>query len=98
MQSPRGHVRFDSFREKIAVRSDRSDPNWGMTLNYEHTHENPEWKNAKTIRMEKISERRLNEVYSKYPIRQSMSLVTPVNWSPEKSIDQNHRYHIEGTS
>lgn len=42
MSSPKGHVRFGSYREKIATRLDRADPYWGMTINYQHT-QNPEW-------------------------------------------------------
>jgi hypothetical protein len=34
MSSPKGHVRFGSYREKIATRLDRADPYWGITINY----------------------------------------------------------------
>ena len=41
MSSPRGHIKFDRYRKQIKTRIDRSDPHWGMTINYEDTHNNP---------------------------------------------------------
>lgn len=63
MSKPKGHLKFDRYREKIATRFDRADPHWGMTINYEDTHENPEWENSvdyKTVSFDKHLDRQMN--------------------------------------
>lgn len=75
MSSPKGHIRFDHYRDQIATRSDRADPHWGMTLNYEDAQV-PEWS-SKTIDLSQVSGRKPNEVFSKYAIRQNMELRVP---------------------
>ena len=78
MSNPKGYAKFDLFRDKIATRFDRLDPNWGMNLNYEDLYLNRK-KDNKGVEMKKLTERKPNEVYSKYPIRQNMSFEVPKN-------------------
>ena len=78
MSNPRGYAKFDLFRDKIATRFDRVDPPWGMNLNYEDLYLNRKRDN-RGVAMKKMTERKPNEVYSKYPIRQNMSLDIPNN-------------------
>lgn len=79
MSKPKGHMNFSKFRDQITTRIDRSDPNWGMSLNYEDLHINPEFYNKKSSSFLKMSARKPNEVKSRYPIRQNMSLMIPHN-------------------
>ena len=82
MSKPKGDLRFDRYRSQIRTRLDREDPLWGMSINYEDSHENPEWENSnkyQTVSFEKMMNRKPNEVYSKYAIRQAMNLNVPEN-------------------
>ena len=54
MSTPKGHIKFDTFRDQITTRFDRVDPNWGMTINYEDLYTNPEMS-SKTIDLGKVS-------------------------------------------
>lgn len=87
MSNPKGHIKFDKYRSQIKTRIDRADPNWGMTINYEDTHANPEWEdcpNYRTVSFEKMADRKINEVHSKYPLRQAMEL--PMKKKPDVMI------------
>ena len=78
MSNPKGYAKFDLFRDKIATRFDRLDPNWGMNLNYEDLYINRKRQN-RGVELKKMTERKPNEVYNKYPIRQNMSFEAPKN-------------------
>lgn len=63
MSNPRGHIRFDRYRDQYKTRADRIDPYWGMTLEYEDSPSNPEEKKhrpPKTIDFDKTSDRKPN--------------------------------------
>ena len=61
MSTPKGYVKFDNFRDQIATRYDRADPNGGMTLNYEDLYINPEERaKGKATEFTKMSERMPN--------------------------------------
>lgn len=77
MSNPKGHVKFDRYRDQIKMRSDRIDPYWSMTMDYDQVNYNPE--TLKTMDLDKVSPRKINEVYSKYPIRATMNLRVPQN-------------------
>ena len=53
MSSPKGHVKFDTFKEQIATRYDRADPLWSMTISYDTEEQNPE-HSSKTISFNKV--------------------------------------------
>jgi len=68
MIRPKGFVEFDKYRELIATRFDRNDPDWHTSLIYEPKEE----KNSKTIDFEQSLDRLPNDIHSKYPIRLSL--------------------------
>lgn len=57
MSNPRGYTKFDLYRDHIAMRSDRIDPNWGMHINYEDLYINPSREHS-TISIKKNTERK----------------------------------------
>ena len=80
MSNARGQAKFDQYRDKIAMRVDRLDPIWGMNINYEDLNMYPKRTLEKIPSIQKMSKRKPLEVYSKYPIRQNMSLEVPQSY------------------
>ena len=72
MAKPKGFVEFDKYREVIATRVDRNDPEWHTKLKYEPVKE----RNSKTIHFDQLLDRRPNDIHSKYPIRLSLEKIT----------------------
>lgn len=79
LRSPRGEMRINSFREQIKTRKDRADPNWMQTIQYDPNYDGKDPKRNQTIDYELTTNRQINEVHSKYPIRQSLKPYTPLN-------------------
>ena len=73
-------MRFDTFREKVRVRKDRADPNWFQVLEYTPNFDCVE-KGKRRMNFGKELGRQMNEVQSKYPIRQSLELHMPIKIS-----------------
>ena len=80
MSNARGYNKFDQYRDKISTRVDRLDPNWGMKINYEDLNMYPKRTLEKIPSIQKMTKRKPLEVYSKYPIRQNMSLEVPQSY------------------
>jgi hypothetical protein len=70
MRQPHGHVKFPLFRNSIATRYDRPDPHWHLVLDTSNC-QLPRKDDSYDFAMH--SERRINEVKSKYPFRQCMN-------------------------
>lgn len=70
-------MRFDLNRDKITTRVDRADPHWVQNLEYLPEEEVSE--QFKTISFDLTTDRKPNEVHSKYPIRQSLKPYIPLN-------------------
>ena len=79
MRSPKGELRTNTFREQIKTRKDRADPHWMQTIQYERNYGSIDAKNNATIDFDQNLSRKINEVHSKYPIRQSMKPFVPMN-------------------
>lgn len=77
---PNVYVKFASFRDRIATRYDRADPDWHLKMDtsdcrIEQKDLSYDFKN--------YSPRKLNEVQSKYPIRASLNLY---QFSPKDTV------------
>lgn len=72
MSKPKGFIEFDKYREMIATRLDRNDPNWHTKLLYYPQEES----NNKTIHFDQLLDRKPNDIHSKYPMRLSLEKVT----------------------
>lgn len=70
MPKTKGEKRFYLYREKIATRKDRADQHWHTFLEY---HPANIHHLANTLDFDQRTERRENEVHSKYPIRLSLT-------------------------
>ncbi len=77
MIRPKGFVEFDKYREVVATRLDRNDPEWHTELGYEVNEE----RNSKTIQFDQSLDRLPNDIHSKYPIRLSLGKVMSLNRS-----------------
>ena len=68
MAKPKVSIEFDQFKDKIATRFDRNDPQWYTRLQYEEIEESK----SKTIAFDQLLDRKPNDIHSKYPIRLSL--------------------------
>lgn len=68
MSKAKGFMEIDKFREIIATRFDRNDPEWHTKLAYEPLEE----RSNRTISFDQLLDRRPNDIHSKYPMRISL--------------------------
>lgn len=70
-REPRINVDFGTFRDKVATRYDRSDPDWHLRMDTSNQHIQDKDMSYDFCH---YSDRKINEVKSKYPHRASMNL------------------------
>lgn len=70
--NPHPHfLKFDHFKHKIVTRYDRADPDWHLKMDTSNCEIS---KKVKSYKFDAYSSRKLNEVKSKYALRQCMDL------------------------